>query len=151
MMRLKKLSILSGLLLLPLFANADLPGKHPAYLHALTDLRAARWMLEHRPGDAAVSANEDVAITEIDAAIREIKHAAIDDGKNVNDHPNVDVPGDRPGHLHKALELLRKVHSDVAREEDDPATRGLRDRAVGHIDGAIHATERAIGDVKTGR
>jgi hypothetical protein len=43
------------------------------------------------------------------------------------------------------------VHSDVAREEDDPATRGLRDRAVGHIDGAIHATERAIGDVKTGR
>lgn len=151
MMRLKKLSILSGLLLLPLFANADLPGKHPFYLHALTDLRAARWMLEHRPGDAAVSANEDVAITEIDAAIREIKRAAIDDGKNVNDHPNVDVPGDRPGHLHKALELLRKVHSDVAREEDDPATRGLRDRAVGHIDGAIHATERAIGDVKSGR
>ena len=102
MMRLKKLSMLSGLLLLPLFANADLPGKHPFYLHALSDLRAARWMLEHRPGDAAVSGNEDVAIAEIDAAIREIKHAAIDDGKNVNDHPNVDVPGDRPGHLHKA-------------------------------------------------
>jgi hypothetical protein len=150
-MRLKKLSILSGLLLLPLFANADLPGKHPYYLHALSDLRTARWMLEHRPGDAAVSGNEDVAIAEIDSAIREIKHAAIDDGKNVSDHPNVDVPGDRPGHLHKALELLRKVHADVAREEDDPATRGLRDRAVGHIDGAIHATERAIHDVKTGR
>src|SRR5580698_5775943 len=140
----KILTVLGGLLLLPLLANADLPGKHPAYLHALTDLRAARWMLEHRPGDAAVSANED-------AAIHEIKHAAIDDGKNVNDHPNVDVAADRPGRLHKALELLRKVHSDVAREEDDPATRGLRDRAVGHIDGAIHATEHAIGDVKTGR
>src|ERR1700722_3596035 len=143
-MKLKILTIFSGLLLLPLFANADLPGKHPAYLHALTDLRTARWMLEHRPGDAAVSGNED-------AAIREIKHAAIDDGKNVNDHPNVDVAADRPGRLHKALELLRKVHSDVAREEDDPATRGLRDRAGGHIDGAIHATEHAIGDVKTGR
>jgi hypothetical protein len=150
-MKLKILTMFSGLLLLPLLANADLPGKHPAYLHALTDLRTARWMLEHRPGDAAVSANEDIAITEIDAAIREIKHAAIDDGKNLNDHPNVDVPADRPGHLHKALELLRKVHSDVAREEDDPVTRGLRDRAVGHIDGAIHATERAIGDVQTGR
>jgi hypothetical protein len=150
-MKLKTVSILAGLLLLPVFANADLPGKHPAYLHALSDLRTARWMLEHRPGDAAVSGNEDVAITEIDAAIGEIKRAAIDDGKNLNDHPNVDVPGDRPGHLHKALELLRKVHSDVAREEDDPVTRGLRDRAVGHIDGAIHATERAIGDVKTGR
>ncbi len=146
-----KILMFGGLLLLPLLANADLPGKHPAYLHALSDLRTARWMLEHRPGDAAVSANEDLAVVEIDKAIGEIKRAAIDDGKNVNDHPNVDVAGDRPGHLHKALELLRKVHSDVAREEDDPATRGLRDRAVGHIDAAIHATERAIRDVKTGR
>jgi hypothetical protein len=150
-MKIRILSILAGLLLLPMLANADLPGKHPYYLHALSDLRAARWMLQHRPGDAAVSGNEDVAIGEIDAAIREIKRAAIDDGKNVEDHPNVDVAADRPGHLHKALELLRKVHSDVAREEDDPVTRGLRDRAVGHIDGAIHATERAIGDVKAGR
>ena len=33
---------------------ADLPGHHPAYLHALTDLRAARWNLEHRPGDAEI-------------------------------------------------------------------------------------------------
>ena len=48
-----------------LSANAaDLPGRHPAYLHALTDLRDARWNLEHRPGDAAVSAQEDVAIVE---------------------------------------------------------------------------------------
>ena len=45
---------------------ADLPGKHPAYLHALTDLRDARWNLEHRAGDAAVSTQEDVAIVEID-------------------------------------------------------------------------------------
>ena len=150
-MNLRILTIFGGLLLLPLFANADLPGKHPYYLHSLSDLRAARWMLEHRPGDAAVSAHEDTAIAEIDAAIGEIKRAAIDDGKNVNDHSNVDVPADRPGHLHKALELLRKVHSDVAREEDDPATKGLRDRAVGHIDAAIRATERAIKDVKTGR
>jgi hypothetical protein len=150
-MNLKILALFSGLLLAPLLANADLPGKHPAYLHALSDLRGARWMLEHRPGDAAVSGQEDVAISEIDAAIREIKHAAIDDGKNVNDHPKIDVPADRPGHLHKALEILRNVHSDVAREEDDPAVRGLRDRAIGHIDGAIHATEAAIGDVKHGR
>jgi hypothetical protein len=149
-MNLKNL-MFGGLLLLPVLAHADLPGKHPAYLHALSDLRTARWMLQHRPGDAAVSANEDVAVAEIDKAIGEIKRAAIDDGKNINDHPNMDVPADRPGHLHKALELLRKVHSDVAREEDDPATRGLRDRAVHHIDAATHATERAIRDVKTGR
>jgi hypothetical protein len=145
--------LLTGFLLalaLPFAANADLPGKHPYYLHALTDLRAARWMEQHRPGDAGVSSLEDVAITEIDAAIAEIKKAAIDDGKNIEDHPMADVPKNRPGRLHKALELLHKVHSDVAREEDDPMTRGLRDRAVGHIDAAIHATDGALKDAEHG-
>ena len=62
----------------------------------------------------------------------------------------MDVPNNRPGRLHKALELLHKVHSDVAREEDDPMTRGLRDRAVGHIDAAIHATDGALADAEHG-
>jgi hypothetical protein len=149
--RFKPASMLSALLVLlvlPFAANADLPGKHPYYLHALTDLRAARWMLEHRPGDAAVSGQEDVGITEIDKAIGEIKRAAIDDGKDIHDHPGVDVPPDHPGRLHKALELLRKVHSDVDREEDDPMTKGLKGRATHHIDEAIHATERALKDAK---
>jgi hypothetical protein len=144
----------SGLLLLlalPFAANADLPGKHPAYLHALSDLRAARWMLEHRPGEAAVSAHEDLAIAQIDQAIGEIKRAAIDDGKDIHDHPPVDVAADHPGHLHKALELLRKVRADVAHEEDDPMTRGLRARAENHINAAVHETEHAIGDVERGR
>jgi hypothetical protein len=141
----------SGLLLtllMPFAANADLPGNHPAYLHALSDLRAARWMLEHRPGDPAVSGQEDVAIAEIDAAIGEIKKAAIDDGKDIHDHVGVDDAANRPGRLHKALELLRKVHSDVAREEDDPMVRGLRNRAVGHIDAAINATKGAIASAR---
>jgi hypothetical protein len=152
-MKLKSRLLLSGLLLVavPFAANADMPGKHPFYLHALSDLRAARWMLEHRPGDAAVSGQEDVAITEIDKAIGEIKKASIDDGKDIHDHPAVQDINERPGRLHKAVELLKKVHSDVAREEDDPMTRGLRDRAIMHIDEALHATQHAIGDVKTGR
>ena len=148
---MKPTSMLSALLLLlalPFAANADLPGKHPYYLHALSDLRTARWMLEHRPGDAAVSAQEDVAVAEIDKAIGEIKRASIDDGKDIHDHPAVDVPGNHPGRLHKARELLRKVHSDVDREEDDPMTKGLKDRAVHHIDEAIHATDRALKDAK---
>ena len=152
-MKLRSRLLLSGLLLVtaPFAANADLPGRHPYYLHALSDLRAARWLIEHRPGDAAVSGQEDVAIAEIDKAIGEIKRASIDDGKDIHDHPPVQGPNDRPGRLHKALELLHKVHNDVAREEDDPMTRGLRDRAVGHIDEAMHATEHAISDVNHGR
>jgi hypothetical protein len=107
--KLRSRLLLSGLLLVaaPFAANADLPGKHPFYLHALSDLRAARWLIEHRPGDAVVSGQEDVAVAEIDKAIGEIKRAAIDDG--------------------------------------------LRDRAVGHIDEAMHATEHAISDVNHGR
>ena len=148
-MKLKSAFLLSALaLLVSSWASADLPGKHPYYLHALSDLRSARWLLEHRPGGAAVSANEDVAITEINKAIGAIKHAAIDDGKNIDDHPNVDLPGDNPGRLHKALDLLSKVHSDVAREEDDPMTRELRDKAVAHIDAAIDATRGAIAAVE---
>ena len=152
-MKLQSRLLLSGLLLVavPFAANADMPGKHPFYLHALSDLRAARWLLEHRPGDAAVSGQEDVAVTEIDEAIGEIKKASIDDGKDTHDPPPVQGVADRPGRLHKAAELLRKVHGDVAREEDDPFTRGLRDRAVLHIDEALHATEHAIHDVEHGR
>jgi len=130
---------------------ADLPGKHPAYLHALTDLRAARWNLEHRPGDAAVSAQEDVAIVETDRAIHEARVAAMEDGKNIEDRPHEDAALDRPGRLHHALELLRKAKDDVAREEDNPETRNLRNRIVEHVDLALEATKHAIHDVEQGR
>src|SRR5882757_11178049 len=104
-MAIRNKLLLGGFLaLVSLAANAALPGKHPYYLHALSDLRAARWMLEHRPGDAAVSAQEDVAITEIDKAIGEIKKASIDDGKDIHDHPPAQGVNDRPGRLHKAVE-----------------------------------------------
>src|ERR1700730_10168671 len=94
--------LLGGLLaLVSLAANADLPGKHPYYLHALSDLRAARWMLEHRPGDAAVSRREDTETLEIEAGIGENKRPATDHGKDVHNHPPVQGPNDRPGRLHK--------------------------------------------------
>lgn len=147
--RLKaSLLVVCSLILLSLATQADLPGKHPYYLHALSDLRAAAWMLEHRPGDAAVSGQEDVALQQIETAHNEIKKAAVDDGKNIHDHPNVDVPGDHPGRLHKAAELLKKVHSDVNREEDDPTAKGLKHRALQHVEAALHATEKAIYDVE---
>jgi len=148
-MNIKKLALVfmtAGLL--PLAAHADLPGKHPAYLHALTDLRDARWNLEHRPGDAAVSAQEDVAITEIDRAINEAKRAAAEDGKNLANHPAEDARLDHPGRLHHALEFLRKAKADVRQEEDNPEARRLRNAVVVHIDRAIQATQRAIRAVE---
>jgi hypothetical protein len=52
---------------------------HPAYLHALSDLRTARWLIEHVPGNWARTNVEVDAVRWIDNAINEIKRAAIDD------------------------------------------------------------------------
>lgn len=124
--------------------------QHPAYLHALADLRAARWLIVNRPGNAKVSGDEDVAIARINETINEIRHAAIDDGKNLDDHPPVDARLDRQGQLHRADELLRQARSDIVREEDNAQVRGLRDRAIGHLDAAIRATDQAIRDAANG-
>jgi hypothetical protein len=120
------------------------PAKHPAYLHALSDLRAARWLIEHRPGDWAQTSDEVEAVQQIDGAINEIKKAAIDDGKNTNDHPPVDERPDHPGRIHEAIQILKKSRADLAREEDNGYADGLRDRAIGHIDAAIHAARRVF-------
>jgi hypothetical protein len=135
---------------LPLAAHADFPGEHPAYLHALTDLRDARWNLEHRPGDAAVSGQEDMAVMEIDKAIGEVKKAAFYDGKDVYDTPHEDARLNHSGRLHHAVELLRKAESDVSREEDNPQTQGLQMRVVNHIHEALHFAEHALHDAENG-
>jgi hypothetical protein len=117
---------------------------HPAYLHALSDLRAARWMIEHRPGDWQRTNDEIEAVAQIDAAIGDLRQAAYDDGKNLNEHPPVDEIPEHRGRLHAALDYMRKARGEISREEDNAYANGLRGRAIGHIDGAINATRRAI-------
>ena len=121
----------------------QVPGPHPAYLHALSDLRMARAYLDQIAWPP-VQHDEVHAIREIDAAINEIKHASIDDGKNLEDHPPIDVNMRPDGRFRKALELLDKAHNDTARAEDVPEARGMRDRAVGHIDQAHGTVDDAI-------
>jgi hypothetical protein len=120
------------------------PADHPYYLHALSDLRAARWMIEHRPGNWVQSMDEQEAVRRIDKAIGEIKKASIDDGKNLGDHPPVDEHPDHNGRLHDALDFLRKARQDISHDEDNRFAQGLQARAYDHIDGAINAVKRAI-------
>lgn len=120
--------------------------RHPAYLHALSDLRAARWLIEHRPGDWQQNVDEGEAVRRIDAAISEIKRAAIDDGKNPAFHPAVDERPDHRGRIHEAIEYLRKARADIAGGEDNAFGNALRDRALGHIDGAISAARHVFQD-----
>jgi hypothetical protein len=135
-------------LALPLTAQADQPGNHPAYLHALSDLRVARASLEKRPGDREVKWDEKIAINEIDAAINEIKKASIDDGKNLSDHPPVDFTKDYWARLHNASDALRSAHGDVKQEEDNDYTRGLQRRALQHIDGAQNFVDQALANAR---
>ena len=127
----------------PMTMQADVPGPHPAYLHALSDLRAARHYLSDGWAWAPVKHDDDAAIREIDAAISEIKKASIDDGKGLNDPFRVDVhlsPHDR---FRKANELLWSAHNDLSKAEDVPQARGLRDRAIGHVDHAHQIVDNA--------
>ena len=139
------LAIFGLLLAIPavLSATPDPPREHPAYLHALTDLRHARAHLQ-RPDGGELREQEKKAIHEIDEAINEIKKASIDDGKDLNDHPPVDAHMAWGGRLHRALELLDKAHHDVSEEEDNAFAQGLRERALLHIDKAHHHVEEAI-------
>jgi len=117
---------------------------HPAYLHALSDLRDARFNLERKGGDAQMRWDERDAIGDVDRAIAEIKQASIDDGKNLNDHPAVDAREPRLGRLHRALAALRTARGDIEREEDNGYANGLKGRAIQHIDEAIRRTEEGV-------
>jgi hypothetical protein len=118
-------------------------GRHPAYLHALTDLRHARAHLERHDG-GELRHEEKEAIHAIDDAIAEIKRASVDDGKDLNDHPPVDAGLDYTGRLHRAKELLEKARRDVGEEETNGWAQGLQERAYGHIDRAIHNVNECI-------
>ena len=124
-------------------SNIAAQGRHPAYLHALSDLRAARAHLEHHDS-GELRHEEKEAIHAIDNAINEIKKASTDDGKDLNDHPPVDAGLDYTGRLHRAKDLLEKAHQDIAREEDNSYAQGLQQRASGHIDKAIHEVNECI-------
>ena len=147
MKSLRKLvfAIIALLLFVPAYSSAkpEPRREHPAYLHALTDLRHARAHLQ-RPDGGELREQEKKAIHEINDAIAEIKKAAIDDGKDINDHAPVDARMDWTGRLRRAVELLNKAHSDVAQEEDNSFAQGLQQRALEHIDKAHRHVEEAI-------
>jgi hypothetical protein len=145
-----KLSATAALfsVLMPLAAHADLPVDHTTYRHALSDLHAARRTLQHRPGEARVGIQEDIAITDIDRAIGEVKKATRDEASNTDDSVREDANLDRPGRLRRAVELLEKAHVDLDHEENNPQALALKHRALDHIDHAIEAAKHALHDLE---
>jgi hypothetical protein len=141
-----------GVLLFALFASTSCreevrrnTATHPFYLYALSDLRLARAYLDKLTPNERLDMREMNAIEQINAAISEIKQAAIDDGKNIADHPPIDVNLKRANRYVRALELLDKVHKDVNREEDNAYANGLKKRALWHVDKARAIVHAIIG------
>lgn len=140
--RILAVAAVAAALAIPYAAKADLPGRHPGYLHALTDLRTARWLMARQPGDRNVYADEDVGITEVNAAIQELKRASFEDDKDLHDHAASDTL-EHGSRLLRAIEALTQARNDIAQEEDNPEVRALRNRAFEHIDNALHSAKRA--------
>jgi len=124
---------------------ADTPGRHPAYLHARTDIRRAERLMEMRERPE-VKADLVAAAREAHEAIREMDAAALWDRKDVIDNPPVDTFPDRPGRFRAMGQFLFSAKRDLEREEDNPAARAWRDRAIHHIDESIRLVRRAARD-----
>lgn len=121
---------------------AALAARHPHYLHARTDLRAAQFFLEIAEGPD-VSRFLDNAQREVVAAIREIDEASVVDRKDIDDHPPIDTSLNRPTRLDRVLALLRSARADISQEEDNPSAWGWRNAAYRHIDAAIASVQEA--------
>ncbi len=134
-----------GAMCLPSAVSAQVvPGKHPEFLHALSDLRAARGYLDKVTPNDAVDTDTAAAIREIDSAINGLKQASMDDGKDLHDHPPIDAHLEKTGRLHTAKELLEKAYADVKGPETDPAAAELQKRIWGHINAAHKYVDAAI-------
>ena len=126
-------------------APAPMPAIHPAYLHAISDLRYARALL-YRPDWRPVMRDQRAAVDEIDHAIGEAKRAAIDDGKNPDDHPPIDRGLGWEGRFRKSMELLDSAERDLSEAETNGAAAGWRNAALGNVRNAKAFVAKAMRD-----
>jgi hypothetical protein len=126
-------------------APAPMPAIHPAYLHAISDLRYARALL-YREDWRPVMHDQRAAVEEIDHAIGEAKNAAIDDGKNPNDHPPIDRGLGWEGRFRKAMELLNSAEHDLSEAETNGAAAGWRNAALANVQHAKGFVNKAMRD-----
>ncbi len=120
--------------LAPLIANAQY--RHPAYLHARSDLRRAT-LLMRIPDEPNVNRDMAIAADYAERAIRELDAAAMFDHKDLDDHPPIDTRLGRGGRFREILRLLESARHDIAQEEDNERAREWRNRAFRNIDDAM--------------
>jgi hypothetical protein len=144
------LTAVVALVMLPLLAAADTPGRHPRYLHARSDLQTARWLLRVQDEPNVMREIRRTQV-DVDRAIREIDRAAVLDRKDIDDHPPIDTSLDRPGRFRKVMALLDSARADIGLEEDNPYAVGWRNLAYRNIDAAKEHLRRAAVTLRIDR
>ncbi|MBD2527394.1 hypothetical protein [Nostoc sp. FACHB-133] len=145
--KISAIGLLTGLLTVSLgngIALADIPGNHPFYLHARSDLRKAELMLE-TPDEYNVTQEARIAAQKVHQAIEDIDVAGILDAKNINDYPQIDTWLNHRDKFQKIYTLLQRADQDLSREEDNNFVIGWRNRAEANINRAKHYTAIAAG------
>jgi hypothetical protein len=142
-MKLNQCLALAAIALAPIAANAQF--RHPAYLHARSDLRRAT-LLMRIPDEPNVNRDMEVALGHTDRAIRELDAAAMFDRKDIEEHPSIDTRLGRGGRFREIVRLLEKARNDIEHEEDNPRAREWRNRAFRNIDDAIAVVRKGSYD-----
>jgi len=122
-------------------------GGHPHYTKALTDLRLARALLMV-PDETPAKKFSATAVDDIDQAMAEIKHASIDDGKSLDDHPPIDANVSHRDRLHEVQSLIESASRDLNAEEDDKKALGWRAKAIKDVADAHAFVLAAINNEK---
>jgi L-lysine 2,3-aminomutase len=137
--------VLTGLLLAggSTGVDAQAPGSHPEYLHAIRNLREARGLLQFPFTKPEHIQAASAALSEIRDAIGDLKFASHIDEKNL-----ADVPPDKTmppeGRFHKINDLLSSAYKDTKQPESDTVARPYKDRALDHIYNAQKAIQPAL-------
>ncbi|MGO9317780.1 MAG: hypothetical protein ACLPXT_14045 [Terracidiphilus sp.] len=135
---------LSAFLLFALGTPAQ--AQRPHYLHALSNLREARELLQTdtRPGFIGA---RDRAIEEIERAIHEVSEAVRDEGRNPH-HTPPPAGGDPNRPMRSALNLLDEARGDIATGTDESGHQGLQMRALHHVDEAREILRHALHEME---
>ena len=145
------LAVLSMLFVLPTAARAEQPGQHPAYLHALGDLKMARFELQRATATARCAGTRVQPSAESTPASTRSGGPRSTTGRNptITSWTTLAASSAGPASTRRSDSFAKRVRV-LSEKESNLFAHGLRDRAVDHLDKAIRFTEKASPSQSTG-
>jgi hypothetical protein len=140
--KLSTIGLLTGLISISLgqgIVLADIPGNHPYYIHARSDLRKAESLLE-TSDESNVTQEMKTAAQYVHNAIQNIEVASVLDNKNTNEYPPIDTQLNHGNKFQQIYQLLNSAKQDISREEDNNFDISWRNKAEVEINQAKHFT-----------